>query len=114
MNNKQRKLAVALFRDAANRIAENYTEFESSNGHKVLGCCAALSDAYWAVRPVGGYNFSFDASRFFRGLFKPDTLSSYWWENPWGSDEDQQTRIFALLFAADMVESGLDIADINV
>lgn len=66
-----------------------------SNPHWYTGCCSCISDAAGADAEM-----HMRADKYFAALFRP-ACNPYWW---WADDE-QEPRILALLFAAQIAKS---------
>ena len=77
------------------RLEKEYTALRSC-------CCDAIDEASLYLNT--GYNEFFDNLNFFKNLFEPADNNLYWWQNPEKTDEDQEARRLALLFAYEIAK----------
>lgn len=73
---------MAAYREAARAIAEGQTRY---------GCCNAI---YFASTLA-------ESQRFMASAFRPQQYAHYWWPL-----DDRDSRVIALLLAAEMVRTG--------
>lgn len=93
---------AGIYLKAAKRIisrTERITLLDSENDKHNICCCDALYNAdYENIRKT---------KRDFADMFK-DVTTTYWWANPFCTDEDQEARKLALLFMYEIAKEGLD------